>query len=657
MEFNSEQQAAIKSDARNLLVLAGAGTGKTRTIIGRARWLIDHENVDPSRIIIVTFTRRAANEIRGRLSKAPSAGDAADVSKVAATKTITGTFHHLCLRIMSARRKWFGFHDLTVMDRDDQTHLMRLVRGELVGKDAVVPQAAQLITYYSYARNTNQAPKNYLAKFTDLDEPVIDKVLEIFAAYKKRKQAGAYFDYDDILHRFAKVLHDDAQVRERVCSRYDHVLVDEMQDTNPLQWLILQSFAEHCKLFCVGDDAQSIYAFRGADFKNVHLFDERVDDGQVLKLQKNYRSTQPILDLANWLLEQSPLEYDKRLEATREGGKKPAMMEFDTDFEEATWIVEAIKERRAQGASWSENMILCRTAFSARPIEGELIQEKVPYRFVGGMSLLQMAHVRDLLSVLRAVNNYRDELAWVRYLTLWPRIGEVTAAKMLQQIVAQDSEQGAFKTLESVLKTRAEIREVPVRVRANANAPVQAIAAARELLEPVLEPKYEQWDVRKRDLELLERLAGNHRTLSGFLETYTLDPISASEVTAEQDAARDEGLVTLITVHSAKGTECEVCFVPAAQPGNYPHSRSLDDDDAIEEERRVLYVAMTRAKDELILSRSLSRGYGRSSWNAAAGSHYFLRDLPADLIQSQNRFRLPAYDPSDFDLLDDDIIG
>ncbi|MCR9292008.1 MAG: ATP-dependent helicase [bacterium] len=639
MDFNQEQLAAIQSDARNLLVLAGAGTGKTRTIIGRAKWLVS-QGVTPERIAIVTFTRRAANEIRSRLRQ--SAG-------TEAAKSSTGTFHHLCLRIMSARRQWFGFENLTVMDRDDQTHLMRLVRGELVGKNAIVPQAAQLISYYSYARNTNQPAIDYLRKFSELDESTQQTVLKIFAAYRMRKQSRAYMDYDDILHRFAKVLHDDATVRKRVCSRYDHVLVDEMQDTNPLQWLILQSFAEYCHLFCVGDDAQSIYAFRGADFRNVHSFDERLENSQTLKLEQNYRSTQPILDVANWLLAQSPLGYEKHLRAARGDGVCPQLLDFDSDLEEAEWIAETIKQRRLEGAAWSEHMILCRTAYSARPIEAELIREKIPYRFIGGMGLLQMAHVRDLLSVLRILVNYRDELAWVRYLTLWPKIGEVTAARIVERLAASETAEAAMQELAQALSKRPEIVELPAKLQALGDQPAAAIQLARELLEPILERKYDQWDQRKRDLVLLERLAENHRSISGFLETYTLDPISATEV--DNDNQPDEGIVTLITVHSAKGTECEVCFVPAAQPGNYPHTRSLSDPDAIEEERRVLYVALTRAKDELYISRHLSRGYGRTSWNAAAGAHYFLGSLPAKLVQTKSRFAATQ------DWWDDGVIG
>ena len=639
MEFNAEQRAAITSEARNLLVLAGAGTGKTRTIIGRVAHLVA-QGIDPERIVIVTFTRRAAGELRARLKTAAGA---------AATKALAGTFHHLCLRIMSSRRRWFGFDDLTVMDRDDQVHLMRLVRGELIAKDSNVPQASQLISYYSYARNTNQPAEDYLRKFTDLDGDTSGKVLELFAAYKLRKQVGAYLDYDDILHRFAKVLRDDTDVRRKVCSRYDHVLVDEMQDTNPLQWLILESFAEYCHLFCVGDDAQSIYAFRGADFRNVHSFEQRVSDSQTTRLQQNYRSTQPILDVANWLLAGSPLKYKKSLQSIRGPGPRPRFIEFNTDLEEANWVAKSILGRHAQGTDWSENMILCRTAYSARPIEAELIAQKIPYRFIGGMGLLQMAHVRDLLALLRIMVNHRDELAWARYLTLWPRIGEATAARLIEKLLAQTDLQSAMKVLEESLAGRPDVWEPPQALMQLSERPAQAIEVARTALEPLLEAKYDNWEARVRDLVLLERLATSHRTLRGFLETYILDPVSASE--AMSQSGPDEGLVTLITVHSAKGTECEVCFIPAAQAGNYPHVRSLSNQDEIEEERRVLYVAMTRAKDELILSRHLRRSYGRGSWNAAAETHYFLREVPAQLVDLRPCFERP------YDYLRDDVIS
>lgn len=643
MEFNQQQQTAIRSDSQNLLVLAGAGTGKTRTIIGRARHLLS-KGVDPKRLVIVTFTRRSAREIQGRLSL----GSGSPASGV-----ITGTFHHFCLRVMSARRRWFGFEDLTVMDRDDQVHLMKLVRGETVGRNSSIPQSAQLLSYYSYARNTNQSPQTYLEKFAELDPGSTETVLKIFAAYKKRKLTNSYLDYDDILHRFAKVLHDDDDVCRKVAGQYEHVLVDEMQDTNPLQWIILERLAEHAKLFCVGDDAQSIYAFRGADFRNVHSFQSRLKNAETLKLEENYRSTQEILDLANWLLDQSSLEYGKMLHAHRGDGMMPQLMEFETEFEEAAWVTEAIKRRHSEGGAWSDHMVLCRTAYTARPVEAQLIENKIPYRFVGGTSLLQMAHVRDLLSALRVVVNCKDEIAWMRYLTLWPGIGEVTASRAVKQVSVCNSLDKVAEVVDALPRNRKEVAQALRDVQSHLEDPSNAIKHLTKTLESVLESKYDRWESRKKDLELLQRLATRHRSVQTFLEAYTLDPVSATEASSSSG----DDIVTLITVHSAKGTEAKVCFVVAAQPGNYPHSRSVGDKDAVEEERRVLYVALTRAQDELLVSRSLARSYSRVSWNDAAGSEYFLSNMPSKLVETKSLYETMQPFSLEEDVIGDDVIG
>ncbi|MFN3190704.1 MAG: ATP-dependent helicase [Aureliella sp.] len=637
MDFNKQQQAAIDSDARHMLVLAGAGTGKTRTIIGRAKRLLE-DGCEPRRLAVVTFTRRAALEIRQRLtaSARPDGGG-----------VVSGTFHNLCLRIMRSKRRWFDFSDQTIMDRDDQLQLMKLVRADIVGKEASLPQSSQLLSYYSYARNTNQSPQKYLAKYSELEPKEIERVLEIFSAYKQRKDTASYLDYDDILHRFAKTLSRNDEIRRKVCTQFDHLLVDEMQDTNPLQWLILQSFAEHCHLFCVGDDAQSIYAFRGADFENVHSFESRLPGAITLKLEENYRSTQEILDLSNWLLDRSSLDYGKQLRAFRGSGERPLLLDFASDFEEAAWIGEAIQDHRRDGMPWSDHMVLCRSAYAARPIEAEFIEQKIPYRFIGGIGLLQMAHVRDLLSLLRTVLNFRDELAWSRFLTLWPRIGEVTAARLIRVIVQQSNSEASIEQLKNSLSGRPEVTDPVARVAAQVSQPEDAIRSAKEGLESVFKQRYSDWDNRKKDIELLERLARNHRSLQAFVEAYTLDPISSTEATPEDDS--EEGVVTLITIHSAKGTECRCCFVPCLQPGNYPHSRSLGDEDAVEEERRVLYVALTRAQDQLFLSRHLNQGYGKRSWFTAHSSQYFFEDLPPGLVASS-----PI--ESGLNTLEDDVI-
>ncbi|HAC92663.1 MAG TPA: ATP-dependent DNA helicase PcrA, partial [Planctomycetaceae bacterium] len=364
-----------------------------------------------------------------------------------------------------------------------------------------------------------------------------------------------------------------------------------------------------------------------ADFRNVHSFNQRLPGGQVLKLELNYRSTQEILDLSNWLLSRSPLKYSKQLVAHRGPGQVPEQIEFESDFAEAQWVVDCIVKRHKNGMRWDQQMVLCRTAYSARPIEAELIERNLPYRFIGGIGLLQMAHVKDLLSILRVAVNHHDELAWARYLTMWPRIGDSTAAKTIHFVRTAPDSFAAIELLDQHLK-RPEITK-PIRLALNhRDDPAQAISGLSDMLEDLLKSRYENWDTRSRDYQLIARLATKHQDLKTFLDAYTLDPISASEANSQEN----EDIITLITVHSAKGAEAKVCHVIAAQPGNFPHSRSMGDPQAVEEERRVLYVAMTRAQDELVISSNFSRGVAQSSWRPQPLPINFFEGMPHKLV-------------------------
>lgn len=622
--LNDQQRAAVEFDGEHCLVLAGAGTGKTTTIIRRVAHLI-RGGADPSRMVMMTFTRRAAREMTHRLSRLSDSS----------TRVAAGTFHNFCLTYLRRWPKWFGTTGVTILDRDDQLQLMKLSRASRSEFDSL-PKPAVLVNYISYARNTNQSIEQYLQKFTDLDEADRKHIAALGGIYHERKRECGYMDYDDILYHFASNLHQNEKLRAKLSESFDHILVDEMQDTNPLQWLILDGLRDPAKLFCVGDDAQSIYAFRGADFENVHRFDERVPASTTLKLEENYRSTQEILDLSNWLLDQSPLDYDKFLTAARGGGVRPAMHEFDSDFEEADWIVGDLKRRHDDGEGFENHMILTRTAFAARTVEATLIENDVPYRFIGGTTLLKSAHVKDLLSLLRVIDNPDDDLAWIRYLTLWPRVGDKTAAKLM---ATWQSPRRIDTIVEQLREKFTDKPQMAAAIAATADrweTATGAIAAATDALSNLLESKYDRWEIRSRDFELLVRLAGNHPTVADFIATYTLDPVSESEA-ASEDA--DE-MVTLITVHSAKGTESPVCYLIGVEPGNYPHSRSVGSIDEEEEERRVLYVAMTRAMNELILTRThRSGGAFVPTWSrhvsAAAGESYFLDSVPASMVDCQ----------------------
>jgi DNA helicase II / ATP-dependent DNA helicase PcrA len=624
MELNLQQQMAVEYEQGHVLVLAGAGTGKTRTIIARAAHLIQR-GVRPERILLLTFTRRAAREMTDRLG---------EMIGNSTSKILAGTFHHYCLYSMRRMPSAFHIENATVIDRDDQLQLIKLIRSEVKEKGAPFLRASELLNLCSYARNTLQPMADYLDRYTEHDSRTVEKICRIFSAYDERKRQNDYLDYDDILFRFADKMKDSA-IGDRLRGQYDHILVDEMQDTNPLQWEVLQGLRDPALLFCVGDDAQSIYAFRGADFRNVHAFTSRVPNSVVLRLEENYRSTQGILDLSNWLLKSSCVKYGKTLRAVRKEQSRPVLMDFSSDLEEARWVVDDLRKRHQNGTDWKDLMIITRTGYGARALESYMVEEDIPYQFVGGTSFLQTAHVKDLLSLVRAAANHHDELAWGRYLTLWPRIGDATAARFIKGMRQETTVSAAIDYLERALKGRAEILRGPRSVADIWDDPAAAIKLASEFLSPLMEKRYENWRARSRDFNLLARLAGEHRSLSAFLEIYTLDPISVSSA----NRVGQDDMVTLTTVHSAKGTQASVCYLIRVEPGMYPHLRSMGSEDQMEEERRILYVAVTRAKDELILTRtwhdfswSPASFYG-SGGQVGRGAHYFLEDVPGSLVR------------------------
>ncbi len=626
-DLNAEQEKAVLYDEGHVLVLAGAGTGKTRTIIARAAHLIQ-TGVPPERILMLTFTRRASKEMSHRLTELLG-GQPPNI--------MAGTFHHFCLYSMRRLANLFGLEGATVIDRDDQIQLMRLIRPQFRTKGEVFPKAAEMVNLVSYARNTVQPMADYLERHTDYDGDTCEKLCQAAKIYDKRKRQNGYLDYDDILFIFAKKLNEEPQIRKRLRAAYDHILVDEMQDTNPLQWLALDALRDPAQLFCVGDDAQSIFAFRGADFRNVHAFTQRVPGAAILRLEKNYRSTQGILDISNWLLANSKVAYKKKLTAARRTISKPRLFNFDSEFEEARWVADDLIERHETGAAWNDHMIITRTGYGARALEAAMVEKQIPYRFIGGVSLLQAAHVKDLLCLVRAAGSHLDELAWARYLTLWPRIGDATAAKVIGKMRDAMDPESALKTVTDTLKGRSNIVDGVRRIRDKWEQPVETIEQAARFLSPLLKTRYERWDRRKRDFKLLAQLAERHRSVLAFIETYTLDPIS----TTESERLNQEDVVTLTTAHSAKGTETRTCYLIRVEPGMYPHIRSIGTQEEEEEERRILYVAMTRAKDELIITRTfrsfgpVRMHYSASKAHDAGADAYFLQQVPEKLLDQE----------------------
>ena len=630
-ELNPQQKQAATTETKHSLVLAGAGCGKTKTIVARAAYLID-QGIPANQIQILTFTRRSASEIVARVELA--LGDQAKGLRAS-------TFHTFCMYLLRRVPKAFGLDQFSIIDRDDQLMLFRLIRGKDDKKNPnALPKPQQLCDLYSLARNTRQ--KLSLALEKQLPEFLDDKeqIAEIMKEYETRKRARSFLDYDDILAVVASALAQSDGLADYVAGLCQYMLVDEMQDTNPLQWAILEPLKDKTSLFCVGDDAQSIYGFRGADFENIHHFKERVPDAEIFKLEKNYRSTQEILDFSNWLLDQSSIHYDKKLEAYRGDGIKPRMHVFPNEFDEAKWIAIDIKERHLlEGSAWHDHMVLVRSAFAARHIEAAFIQANVPYRFINRMKLLETAHVKDLLSLLRVIANPLDDIAWMRFLTLWNGVGDVGASKLAQQLLLDADIEKITEKLEkfgripdNTLLIMKQMSVLKTEVEACVKLGVEAILNQ-------LEENYAKKDWHKRvgDFDLVKQLASKHTQLSEFLEEYVLDPVSISEIERQSQ----DDVVTLITIHSAKGTEQKVCYVANVSAGQYPNARAQGNFDEVEEERRVLYVALTRAQNELILTKQNLSFWAHTQTDEQGRKieSYFLNDLTRNLCSTETHYR------------------
>ena len=634
-ELNPQQRQAATTVAQNCLVLAGAGCGKTKTIVARAAYLID-QGLPAQQIQILTFTRRAASEIVTRVEQHMG---------VQAKGLRASTFHTFCMYLLRRNPRAFGLTQFSIIDRDDQLLMFRLLRGK--DKGNVLPKAAELCDLYSYARNTKAKLSDALVEQLPQAVEYKAQITELMKAYEQRKQERNFLDYDDILAIVAVHLQSSPELVKWVTGFCSALLVDEMQDTNPLQWALLQPLVGKVKLFCVGDDAQSIYGFRGADFENIHHFKERVPDAEVLTLEMNYRSTQGILDLSNWLLEQSQIEYDKHLQAYRGKGLKPQLHILSNEFEEANWIIQDLNRRHMQGAAWAEHMVLLRSGFSGRYLEGALIAANIPYRFIGGVKLLESAHVKDVLSLLRVSVNPQDDLAWMRFLTLWDGVGDVGASKLAQELIQLPDIEARCQRLERHGKVPQQAILILMQLDVLQQHVEACIGLAIDALNEQLENNYKtkDWSRRVKDFDLVKQLARKHSALGEFLEEYVLDPISVSEI----DKTPDQDLVMLITIHSAKGAEQKVCYVPHVSPNQYPHARAQGDFDDVEEERRVLYVALTRAEDELILTKQNLNLWSQDQYDELGRKieSYFLNDLPQHLVDVQIHRDIPrAYGQS-----------
>lgn len=603
-----EQAATYDGEAGGILLLSGAGCGKTRTMIARALFLLKVKKANPERMAMLTFTRRAAREIQDRLAM-----EAPGVEK----RLFVGTFHRFCLMYMHRYPGCFVPDNFKIMDNNDEEVVLRKIHTGLISashgrvgtRNGLVPKESEMASIFSYANNKQLSITEYYHKYGTASDETIELMEKARTQYDDYKKQNGYLDFDDILTVTAEQLKNNPELRRAVQNTLDYVLVDEMQDTSPVQWDILKAIYPPVQLFCVGDDAQSIYAFRGADFESVHHFCEVLPNSVTLKLTENYRSSQEILDIANMLMDASPLKYDKNLRShTGPGIRKPRLYSFKTEDEEADFIVSMISQKLNDGVPPNEIMVLLRSMRNGRMLEHALRTFGIEYRLIGGIGFLQAAHVRDVVAIFESLTTLSNEISWIRALSILPRIGFKTAENLYAQVANQHDVRSALNIMAKKLKTKNPDAADFIANHFNPDGtPAEMLTQIVEYLDKssIMELKYDRWQERKNDLLILINIAKKYSTPQAFLEAFKLDPSSEA-----MEQRKNNNVVTLITVHSAKGTEADICFVMRVQQGNYPHYRSKNAED-VEEDRRTLYVAMTRARKELYLTNVTGYfGYG-----------------------------------------------
>jgi len=595
-----------------LLVIAGAGTGKTMTLAHRVAHLII-QGVSPERILLLTFTRRAAQEMTRRVEAIVRQALRSGNESAAAPGNVlawAGTFHSIANRLL--RRYAFNLDldpGFSVLDRGDAADLLDVVRHErgLSRKARRFPKKDTCLAIYSRCVNAQLDLVDSLQDTYPWCADWESELRELFRAYVERKQASQVLDYDDLL-LYWKHLVADAEFAAEIGSWFDHILVDEYQDTNVLQAQILDAIRpDGTGVTVVGDDAQSIYSFRAAAVENILGFPDRyTPSAKIISLEQNYRSTQPILDSANCLIAESDRQYRKNLFSERAGGGRPKYVTVEDQDAEAEFVVEAVLAGRERGLDLKDQAVLFRGSHHSDRLELELVRRNIPYVKYGGLKFLEAAHVKDLLAVLKWGDNPRNQVAAFRVLKLLPGMGPAHAARCFEHLATGNFTLSALGDFGPPSATRADWPAF-CALMASLSATVPdgpawqaGIGAARRWYQPHLERIYDDIETRAADLEQLEQISGKYPSRERFLTELTLDPPAAAGDLAG-DPLLDEDYLVLSTVHSAKGQEWDAVFVLNFSDGSFPSEFATGKPELIEEERRLLYVAMTRARQSLTL--------------------------------------------------------
>jgi len=614
--LNNNQKKAVFHLNGPVLVIAGPGSGKTKVIEYRVLHLIEN-GVKPEKILLLTFTKRAAKQMLDRISKHDKK----------CLKVEGGTFHSFAYKLIRKYGRSFGFNKITILDELDSEELIGKILKENSFKKEEIPERDTLKTIFSLAVNKSISLNEIVLKYFPHFLSFLDNIEKVWVLYEKRKKQNGYFDFDDLLLAARDILK--SSIGKKIMSDYEFIMVDEYQDTNPLQGEITYLLGENIRnILVVGDDAQSIYAFRGASHKNIMEFPKLFSSAEIIKLEENYRSTQNILDLSNRLLLNMEEKFYKNLVSVKKVyGDKPLLLLFNNYRDESDWIVNKVIELAKNGIPIKDQAVIFRSNYVSIFLQTELSKMKIPFKVFGGLRFYEMSHIKDYLSFLKILANPEDEISWGRIFRIFSGIGKKTEDKFLSSmkgtktlkeiIKIMDLDPFKKKNSEDIRKLKTLLENTTIFIERKDF--LKILRLIYEFYIPYFKEKFDDWPSRIEDLEMLMEIAVNSNDLETFLAEVSI------EIPENLDKSGD--FLTLTTIHSAKGLEWRAVFILGLSDGVLPSKRAKDMEE-IEEEKRLLYVAITRAKEKLFLVHNLEK----------TGNGYYFGKSLSRFLMSENIF-------------------
>ncbi|MDY0082206.1 MAG: ATP-dependent helicase [Ignavibacteriaceae bacterium] len=626
-ELNASQFEAASAVNGCYLIIAGAGTGKTRTLVYRVARLIEL-GYDPNSILLLTFTRKAANEMMKRASM---------LLDDRCSKIRGGTFHSFANLTLRKYAKAIGIESaFTILDQGDSEDVINLIRSQdgFLTKDKRFPNKQTLNKIYSLSVNTGKKIEEIIENDYPHFLPLLDKISDIQKIFVEYKRRNNLLDYDDLLVYLREFLKKDSPAVKALLSEIKFVMVDEYQDTNHLQAEIVKGLAKYNNnVMVVGDDSQAIYSFRGADFHNIMEFPKLFNNVKIIKLEENYRSVQSILDFANRINDAAIEKYKKDLFTRRGSGQLPNIIAATTDNLQSKFIVEKILDLREEGVNLKDIAVLFRSSFFSFDLELELSKANIPFQKFGGMKFVETAHIKDVMALLRIVVNPKDVISWYRVLLLHEGVGPKTAQRILDELAtakitikAEPGDQPEFK-----YHKLGHLFYLLYELQKKKYIPSEMVQKVLEYYWDLFKANYDDWNKRKKDLEIFQNIVENYTSLDSLLSDMAIEPIIESVV--DVDATdKEEEYVTLSTIHSAKGLEWHSVFIIHAVEGYFPSARSVENPESLEEERRLMYVASTRAKNNLYVSYPMNL-YDREAGMTLSKPSRFISEITPDLAE------------------------